>query len=304
MSITVNHISKRYGDQLALNDVSFSVGTGEVVGFLGPNGAGKSTMMKILTCFLPPTSGTAEVCGFDTYTDSLNVRRNVGYLPEHNPLYLDLYVHEYLEFVAGLHGLKDRTTRVRKMIDQVGLGPEQHKRIGALSKGYRQRVGLAQAMIHDPQVLILDEPTSGLDPNQLVEVRALIKRIGEERTVMLSTHIMQEVEAICDRVIIIDRGQVVADDKAKNLRSGTGQREALEVEFDAEVAANLLLNIPGVLQAERKEGHTWILAFEAAKDIRPAVFRFAVERGLQVLGMRKSERGLEDIFKSLTRHSD
>ena len=304
MSITVDHISKRYGDQLALNDVSFSVGTGEVVGFLGPNGAGKSTMMKILTCFLPPTSGTASVCGFDTYTNSLEVRRNVGYLPEHNPLYLDLYVHEYLEFVAGLHGLKDRGARVRKMIDQVGLGPEQHKRIGALSKGYRQRVGLAQAMIHDPQVLILDEPTSGLDPNQLVEVRALIKRIGEERTVMLSTHIMQEVEAICDRVIIIDRGQVVADDKAKNLRSGAGQREALEVEFDSEVAANLLLNIPGVLQAERKEGHTWILAFEAAKDIRPAVFQFAVDRSLQVLGMRKSERGLEDIFKSLTRHND
>jgi ABC-2 type transport system ATP-binding protein len=304
MSITVDHISKRYGDQLALNDVSFSVGTGEVVGFLGPNGAGKSTMMKILTCFLPPTSGTASVCGFDTYTHSLDVRRNVGYLPEHNPLYLDLYVHEYLEFVAGLHGLKDRPARVRKMIEQVGLGPEQHKQIGALSKGFRQRVGLAQAMIHDPQVLILDEPTSGLDPNQLVEVRALIKRIGEERTVMLSTHIMQEVEAICDRVIIIDRGHVVADDKAKNLRSGAGQREALEVEFDAEVAANLLLNISGVLQAERKEVHTWILAFESTKDIRPAVFQFAVDRGLQVLGMRKSERGLEDIFKSLTRHSD
>jgi ABC-2 type transport system ATP-binding protein len=304
MSIIVDHITKTYGDQHALNDVSFSVGSGEVVGFLGPNGAGKSTMMKILTCFLPPTSGTASVCGFDTYTHSLDVRRNVGYLPEHNPLYLDLYVHEYLDFVAGLHGLKGRAAQVKKMIEQVGLGPEQHKRIGALSKGYRQRVGLAQAMIHDPQVLILDEPTSGLDPNQLVEVRALIKRIGEERTVMLSTHIMQEVEAICDRVIIIDQGKVVADDKAKSLRSGAQQREALEVEFDTKIAANLLLNIPGVLQAEKKDGHAWVLLFDPTMDIRPAVFRFAVDHGLQVLGMRKSERDLEDVFKSLTRQGN
>jgi ABC-2 type transport system ATP-binding protein len=190
------------------------------------------------------------------------------------------------------------------MIEQVGLGPEQHKLIGALSKGYRQRVGLAQAMIHDPQVLILDEPTSGLDPNQLVEVRALIKRIGEERTVMLSTHIMQEVEAICDRVIIIDQGKVVADDKAKSLRSGAQQREALEVEFDTKIAANLLLNIPGVLQAEKKDGHAWVLLFDPTMDIRPAVFRFAVDHGLQVLGMRKSERDLEDVFKSLTRQGN
>ncbi|MCB0770371.1 MAG: gliding motility-associated ABC transporter ATP-binding subunit GldA [Flavobacteriales bacterium] len=304
MSIIVDHITKTYGDQHALNDVSFSVGSGEVVGFLGPNGAGKSTMMKILTCFIPPTGGAASVCGFDTYRNSLDVRRNVGYLPEHNPLYLDLYVHEFLGFVAGLHGLKGRTAQVKKMIEQVGLGPEQHKRIGALSKGYRQRVGLAQAMIHDPQVLILDEPTSGLDPNQLVEVRALIKRIGEERTVMLSTHIMQEVEAICDRVIIIDRGKVVADDKAKSLRSGAQHREALEVEFDAEIAANHLLNIAGVLQAEKKDLNVWMLLFDPAMDIRPAVFRFAVDHGLQVLGMRKSERDLEEVFKSLTRQGN
>ncbi|MBL7938920.1 MAG: gliding motility-associated ABC transporter ATP-binding subunit GldA [Flavobacteriales bacterium] len=301
MSISISNITKTYGTQKALDDVSFSVGSGEVVGFLGPNGAGKSTMMKIITCFLPPNAGKATVCGFDTATDSLKVRRNVGYLPEHNPLYLDLYVKEYLDFVAGLHGLKDRGARVRSMIEKVGLGPEQHKRIGALSKGYRQRVGLAQAMIHDPQVLILDEPTSGLDPNQLVEVRALIKEIGKERTVLLSTHIMQEVEAICDRVIIIDHGKVVADDKASTLRSGAQQREGLEVEFDRDVHANLLLNIPGVLQAQRKQGHAWILAHDAARDVRPAVFQFAVENGLQVLGLQKIERGLEEVFKELTR---
>ena len=303
MSIKVEHITKNYGAQKALDNVSFSVGSGEIVGFLGPNGAGKSTMMKILTCFLPPTSGKAMVCGFDTATDSLKVRARVGYLPEHNPLYLDLYVREYLDLVAGLHGVKERAARVKKMIEQVGLGPEQHKQIGALSKGYRQRVGLAQAMIHDPQVLILDEPTSGLDPNQLVEVRSLIKHIGEEKTVMLSTHIMQEVEAICDRVIIIDRGKVVADDKVDVLRSGTHQRDALEVEFDKDVQANRLLNIVGVLLAERKNGNTWILAHDAALDIRPAVFQFAVDNGLQVFGMQKSERGLEDVFKELTRSS-
>jgi ABC-2 type transport system ATP-binding protein len=301
MSITVNHITKLYGAQKALDDISFSVGAGEVVGFLGPNGAGKSTMMKILTCFLPPSDGTANVCGFDTGKDSLKVRRHVGYLPEHNPLYLDLYVKEYLDLVAGLHGMRNRAPRVKEMIELVGLGPEQHKRIGALSKGYRQRVGLAQAMIHDPDVLILDEPTSGLDPNQLVEVRALIKRIGEQKTVMLSTHIMQEVEAICDRVIIIDRGRLVADDKASTLRSNTQHRDALEVEFDGDVHANKLTNIVGVLGAHRKQGNSWVLEHDAAIDVRPAVFRFAVDNGLQVLGMQKSERGLEEVFKELTR---
>ena len=301
MAISVQHITKLYGTQKALDDVSFEIGSGEVVGFLGPNGAGKSTMMKILTCFIPPTSGNASVAGHSIHDASMEVRRNIGYLPEHNPLYVDLYVKEYLEFVAGIHGLKDRRKRVKEMIGTVGLGREQHKRIGALSKGYRQRVGLAQAMIHDPQVLILDEPTSGLDPNQLVEIRGLIKRIGVEKTVMLSTHIMQEVEAICDRVIIIDRGKLVADDKASSLRSRTQQNEALEVEFDREVEANLLLSIEGVQQAQRKAGNTWILVHAASIDIRPAVFRSAVENGLQVLGLQKSERGLEEVFKELTR---
>lgn len=301
MAISVRHITKHYGAQKALDNVSFEIGAGEVVGFLGPNGAGKSTMMKILTCFIPPTSGDALVCGFDTRTHSMDVRRNVGYLPEHNPLYLDLYVKEYLDFVAGIHGLKDRSKRVKEMVEMVGLGREQHKRIGQLSKGYRQRVGLAQAMIHDPKVLILDEPTSGLDPNQLVEIRGLIKDLGRKCTIMLSTHIMQEVEAICDRVIIIDRGTLVADDKASSLRSGTQQRQALIVEFDGAVKANVLTAIPGVLQAKQGEGGQWVLAHDASVDIRPAVFRFAVDNGLQVLGLQKSERGLEEVFKELTR---
>lgn len=302
MSIAVRNVTKLYGAQKALDDVSFAIGSSEVVGFLGPNGAGKSTMMRILTCFLPATSGEASICGFDTRTASMDVRRNVGYLPENNPLYLDMYVREYLDFVAGIHGLKNKDARVKEMIGVVGLEREQHKRIGALSKGYRQRVGLAQAMIHDPKVLILDEPTSGLDPNQLVEIRALIKRIGQEKTVMLSTHIMQEVEAICDRIIIIDRGKVVADDTASSLRSTQHKHDVLEVEFDEEVQANMLLNIIGVLHAKRIEGHTWSLAHNAAQDIRPAVFKFAVDSGLQVLGLRKSERALEDVFKELTRN--
>ena len=300
MSISVSNITKLYGQQKALDDVSFNIGSGEIVGFLGPNGAGKSTMMKILTCFIPPTSGKAMVAGYDTHEQSMEVRRSVGYLPEHNPLYLDLYVKEYLEFVAGIHGLKDRRKRVKEMVDVVGLGREQNKRIGALSKGFRQRVGLAQAMIHDPEVLILDEPTSGLDPNQLVEIRSMIKNIGEKKTVMLSTHIMQEVEAICDRVIIIDQGRLVADENATALRAGHQERVVIEVEFDREVNANLLLNIPGILQAQRKEANTWLLAHAADKDVRSAVFQFAVEMKLQVLGLQRSERGLEDVFKELT----
>lgn len=258
-------------------------------------------MMKVLTCFLPPTSGSAAVCGHDTREASMDVRRNVGYLPEHNPLYTDLYVREYLEFTAGVHGLKKKGERVREMIGIVGLEREQHKRIGALSKGYRQRVGLAQALIHDPKVLILDEPTSGLDPNQLEEVRGLIKRIGKEKTVMLSTHIMQEVEAICDRVIIIDHGRIVADGTSADLRGGTDRNEVLEVEFDTDVNKGKLLTISGVQRAERMDGNNWSLAHAAGTDVRSAVFQFAVDNGLKVLTLRKGERDLSDVFKELTR---
>ena len=300
MSISVRHITKQFGTQKALDDVSFEIGGSEVVGFLGPNGAGKSTMMKILTCFLPPTSGDASVCGFDIREASMDVRRNVGYLPEHNPLYTDLYVREYLEFVAGLHKMKNIAARVKEMVGTVGLEREAHKKIGALSKGYRQRVVLAQAMIHDLKVLILDEPTSGLDPNQLEETRGLIKHIGEARTVMLSTHIMQEVEAICSRVIIIDKGRIVADDNAKHLRGMGDQRQAILVEFDGRATAEELLALPGVEGVERGSGSTWTITFREEHDIRPAVFQFAVDKGLKVLTLQRSERDLEAVFKELT----
>lgn len=301
MSISVKNVTKLYGAQKALNDVSFEIGGGEVVGFLGPNGAGKSTMMKVLTCYIPQNSGEASVCGFDVREQSMEVRRNVGYLPEHNPLYTDMYVREYLEFVGDIFKLKNNAARVKEMIGMVGLGREQHKKIGQLSRGYRQRVGLAQAMIHDPKVLILDEPTSGLDPNQLEEIRGLIKQLGREKTVMLSTHIMQEVEAICSRVIIIDRGRIVADDSASSLRSAGLSQEAVLVEFDAEAAPNELRNIAGVLQVKREGDRSWTLAFDPANDIRPAVFEYAVKKGLKVLTLQKAERGLEEVFKELTK---
>ena len=301
MSISVRGISKLYGAQKALDDVSFEIGAGEVVGFLGPNGAGKSTMMKVLTCFIPPNSGEASVCGHDILTDSLAVRRNVGYLPEHNPLYTDLYVLESLEFTAGLYGLKNKRACAKEMIAIVGLEREQHKRIGALSKGYRQRVGLAQALIHDPAVLILDEPTSGLDPNQLEEIRSLIKQTGRKKTVMLSTHIMQEVEAICDRVIIIDRGRIVADDTASELRASHAQQELFEVEFDGFVEERQLLAISGVKSAVRTDGFHWTIAATTDVDVRPALFQFAVDHQRKVLTLQKSARGLEEVFKELTR---
>lgn len=304
MSISVRHIAKQYGAQKALDDVSFEIGGSEVVGFLGPNGAGKSTMMKILTCFVPPTSGDASVCGFDIREASMDVRRNVGYLPEHNPLYTDMYVREYLAFTAGMYKLRNVKEKVKEMIGTVGLEREQHKKIGALSKGYRQRVGLAQAMIHDPKVLILDEPTSGLDPNQLEEIRGLIKRLGQERTVMLSTHIMQEVEAICDRVIIINQGRIVADDDARHIRATGDAREEVLVEFDGRVRAEDLLALPGVQGAARGAGNAWTISCGQGQDVRPALFQFAVDKGVKVLTLQRAERDLEAIFRELTSQKD
>ena len=303
MSIEVRNISKVYGTQKALNDVSFSVGRGEIVGFLGPNGAGKSTMMKILTCYIPPTAGAASVCGFDVATDSLEVRRQIGYLPEHNPLYLDMYVREFLEFAGGLYGVGDVRKRASRMIELTGLGPEQNKKIGALSKGYRQRVGIAQAMIHDPRVLIMDEPTTGLDPNQLEEIRSLIRSLGKEKTVMLSTHIMQEVEAICDRVIIVDRGQVVANDATTNLRrSSTVQ--IITVEFDAEVTQSDLKGLFSVEMVKHLNSNTWQITSSSETDIRKTIFDFAVSRQISVLTLSKEEQKIEDVFKFLTRRRD
>ena len=302
MSISVEHVNKLYGEQKALDDVSFDVSAGQVVGFLGPNGAGKSTMMKIITCFIPQTSGKVSVCGHDVTTASVDVRRLVGYLPEHNPLYHEMYVREYLEFIAGLHRMSgNRSKRIDEMIEMTGLAIEQHKKIGALSKGYRQRVGLAQALIHDPKVLILDEPTTGLDPNQLVEIRALIRNIGKEKTVLLSTHIMQEVEALCSRVIIINRGKIVANEDTTVLQQNTGNSGTVIVEFDREIAKHQLQKINGVKDVQLVSGNTWTLSGNPGIDIRPEIFKFAVEQQLTVLSLNKSANTLENIFQKLTR---
>ncbi len=302
MSIKASNITKIYAAQRALDNVSFEVNTGEVVGFLGPNGAGKSTMMKILTCFIPQTSGKASICGYDVAEESLEVRKNVGYLPEHNPLYMDMYVKEYLEFIAGLHHLKNVKQRIAEMIEMTGLQIEQKKKIGALSKGYRQRIGLAQALIHDPKVLILDEPTTGLDPNQLAEIRHLIIEIGKQKTILLSTHIMQEVEAVCNRVIIVNNGLIVANDITSVLQnSQSNSVQFITVEFDKETSVTSVKNIEGVYDAKNTKGNIWQIEARTEKDIRATIFQFAVKNGMAVLTLNKEEQRLEDVFKQLTK---
>jgi ABC-2 type transport system ATP-binding protein len=300
MSIVANNIVKLYGAQKALSNVSFEIGSAEIVGFLGPNGAGKSTMMKILTCYIPPTSGKASVCGFDVQEQSMEVRKLVGYLPEHNPLYLDMYVKEYLEFIGGLHQVKNIRSKVKDMVAITGLEIEQNKKIGALSKGYRQRVGIAQALIHDPKVLIMDEPTTGLDPNQLEEIRNLIKNVGKEKTVMLSTHIMQEVEAVCDRVIIIKQGEIVADDKTSKLKQQEEQQIIL-IEFDGEASRSALKNLSGVREAKLSTSNTWLISGNLTADLQKQLFEYAVKNNLSIRSLQKSENKLEDVFKSLTK---
>lgn len=300
MSIQVNQISKLYGEQKALDQVSFEIGSNEIVGFLGPNGAGKSTMMKIITCYIPPSSGTVRVCGYDITEQSIDVRKQIGYLPEHNPLYLEMYVKEFLEFVGGLYQVKNLKNRVKEMIDLTGLQVEQNKKIGALSKGYRQRVGLAQAMIHDPKVLIMDEPTTGLDPNQLEDIRALIKKLGKEKTVMLSTHIMQEVEAVCDRVIIINKGQIVANDQTQALQQNT-TKQVVTVEFDKTLDKNQLLSLNGVEDAVLSEKNIWKIIADVDVDVRKELFNYAVKNDITVLTLNKEEQKLEDVFKNLTK---
>jgi ABC-2 type transport system ATP-binding protein len=300
MSIIVKNISKLYGTQKALNNVSFEIGKNEIVGFLGPNGAGKSTMMKILTCYIPATEGTATVCGFDTNDQSIEVRKQIGYLPEHNPLYLDMYVKEFLEFIGNLYKVKNVKERVKEMIETTGLQIEQNKKIGALSKGYRQRVGLAQAIIHDPKVLIMDEPTTGLDPNQLEEIRELIKKLGKEKTVMLSTHIMQEVEAVCDRVIIINKGEIVANEQTQSLQKNT-TKQIITVEFDKEVNVSQIKKIAGVEEAILIEGKTWKIISDVDNDVRKAIFNYAVTNDISILTINKEEQKLEDVFKQLTK---
>lgn len=301
MSISIQHIVKIYGSQRALQDVSFEVSKGQIVGFLGPNGAGKSTLMKIICSYLPPTSGKASICGFDVEEQSIEVRKRIGYLPENNPLYYDMYVKEYLEFVLGLRSWKgDKKKRIAEMIDMVGLQVEQHKKIGALSKGYKQRVGLAQAIIHNPEVLILDEPTTGLDPNQLVEIRNLIKELGKEKTVMFSTHIMQEVEAVCDRIIIINKGNIVADNDASNIRKEFQSKSVLLIEFDQSIDIQQIKKMNGVQTVQQQAGNQYVIAYDSSFDLRVEISKYASKNGLLILQMNVQSSNLENIFKELT----
>jgi len=301
MSVSVKNITRLFGKQKALDNVSFTIKSGEIVGFLGPNGAGKSTMMKIITGYLPPSSGSVYVCDMAVNEYSLELRKKTGYLPEHNPLYLDMYVREYINMVGGIYKLKNIRSKTEKLIELTGLSQEAHKKIGALSKGYRQRVGLAQALIADPEVLILDEPTTGLDPNQILEVRNLITEIGKDKTIMLSTHIMQEVEAICDRVIIINKGKIVADENARGIASlMSGSESLITVEFDKEPDLNSLMNIEGVNKVERVKDGKFLFYGSTDKDIRPEIFRFAVSNGLILLSLVREEKDLESIFHDLT----
>ena len=297
MSIEVQHISKNYGTQKALSDLSFRIEKGEIVGFLGPNGAGKSTLMKILTTYLAADEGTAWVNGFDVSTQQLQVQQSIGYLPEHNPLYLDLYVREYLAYQADVY--KVDKSRIASVIELTVLQKEAHKKIGQLSKGYRQRVGLASALLHDPEVLILDEPTTGLDPNQLVEIRAVIKAVGKNKTVLLSTHIMQEVEALCDRVIIINEGELVADKKIDAVIP-TQKEQLLEVEFDVVVAADLLTQLPNLISCKNTGGNCWELLFSSDTDARTTVFDFAQSNGFKTLQLNQKNKNLETVFHELT----
>jgi ABC-2 type transport system ATP-binding protein len=301
MSIEVKNVTKKYGEQKALDNVSFEIKTGEVVGFLGPNGAGKSTMMKIITGFIPANEGDIIVEGLNILDNPMKVRQIIGYLPENNPLYLDMYVKEYLEFVGGIYKLKNIDKLVADIIHRTGLEVEQHKKIGALSKGYRQRVGLAQAIIHDPKVLILDEPTTGLDPNQIIEIRKLIQDLGKEKTIMLSTHIMQEVEAICDKVIVINKGQIVANDETKNIQSQNADIQVILVEFSSNPTEKELQSISGVTKIKKVTGKNWVVEAVTQNDIRESIFNFAVKKNISVLSMQKKEKSIEEVFQELTK---
>jgi ABC-2 type transport system ATP-binding protein len=303
MSIVIKEVSKYYGKQKALSNVSFEVNKGEVFGFIGPNGAGKSTLMKIITGYLPPSSGSIQVCGFDTAEASMDVKRRIGYLPENNPLYLYMYVEEYLRFFAGIHQLgKQSEARIAEVIDLTGLGNEKHKKLGALSKGYRQRAGLAQAILHNPEVLILDEPTTGLDPNQIVEIRSLISSLGKEKTVMLSTHIMQEVEAICNRVVIINKGQIVADGQPESLIVPDIEDKVLiQLELSGKIEEKAFLQLSGIIAVKQIGENQYEIETNANVDVRSDLFRFAVENKVEVLGMQKKETHMEDVFRKVTK---
>ena len=306
MSIRVKNLTKVFGTQKAVDNISFEVKEGEILGFLGPNGAGKSTTMTIATGYLPPDEGVVEVCGYDVVEQSMEVRKHIGYLPEHNPLYLEMYVREYLSFMGKLQGMRGSKlkSRVEEMVTLTGLSREQNKKIEALSKGYRQRVGLAQALIHDPKVLILDEPTTGLDPNQIVEIRNLIRNISKNKTVIFSTHIMQEVQALCDRIVVINKGQIAADNNIAALKTSATKVRAITVEFAEPVDVEKFKNIGGVISAEGTGGNTYMLKTNADEDARPAIFKFAGDNGLTLLGLQQQEVTIENIFQELTKKEE
>lgn len=302
MSVQIQDLTKRFGTQLAVDQLSFTAQKGEILGFLGPNGAGKSTTMKMITGYLPPSGGQIKVCGFDPTENAKAVQSRIGYLPEHNPLYKDMYVKEYLGFVGRLHQLSSLKEKIAGMIEKTGLQREQNKKIGMLSKGYRQRVGLAQAMLHDPEVLILDEPTSGLDPNQLVDIRKLIKDLGKERTVIFSTHIMQEVQAICDRVLIINQGKIVANDTISQLQQRLSGDLTVEVELSESVKDMDWSGLEGLKKVQYLKNNQWSLSFDANEDPRPAIFKFVVAKDWTLIGMLQSKLSVEDVFQELTRN--
>lgn len=300
MSLKIQQLTKIYGAQHAIDSISFEVKEGEIVGFLGPNGAGKSTTMKILSCYIPPSEGSAEVAGFNVMENPIEAKKSIGYLPEHNPLYLDMYVHEYLGFIGSLHQMPNKylKERVEEMITKCGLTREQNKKIGALSKGYRQRVGLAQALVHNPKVLILDEPTTGLDPNQILEIRQLIKEVSTDKTVIFSTHIMQEVEALCDRAIIINKGKIVADNTLSEIRNRKAGK-VINVEFEGEVNPSLLEQISGVVSV-RQQGKLFKISVDGEQEIRPQVSKLAGEQGWITLSLSQEEDSMEKVFQELT----
>ena len=304
MSIEVKNLLKVYGEQKAVNDISFKVGKGEIVGFLGPNGAGKSTTMKIITGYLEKTSGEAFVCGMNVADQPLETKKKIGYLPELNALYYDMYVREYLGFIAELHKIKDQKSKIESAIELTGLTVESKKKIGQLSKGYKQRVGLAAALIHDPEVLILDEPTSGLDPNQIIEIREVIKKQGKDKTVLFSSHILQEVEAICDRVIIINKGELVADDKLSNLRQHSSSSNTVKVSFKESIDKSWLEQLPAAKSMNKIDANNWQLATDNPEQLRKQIFELSLQHNLNIVSLQSDSQSLEDVFRSLTQKAE
>lgn len=300
MSITVSNLTKLYGAQKAVNNISFSVDKGEIVGFLGPNGAGKSTTMKMITGYLESDEGEATVCGEKVNVNSLSTKKKIGYLPEANPLYFDMYVREYLDFIAGIHNVQNKKARIEEVIETVGLKLEANKKIGQLSKGYKQRVGIAAALIHNPEVLILDEPTSGLDPNQIIEIREVIKKLGKDKTILFSSHILQEVEALCERVIIINRGNIVADDSLSNLQKANNGQQQVTVEFKESVDIDLIKNLQGVETVKNLQSSIFNLQCSNAEQVKKQILQLSIDKNLNIVSLQSSEQSLENVFRQLT----